>query len=170
MVGFFLESYHASIRKRQAQKAKFYFFDCGVTRALQNQLRLPLTAQTITFGSLFEQFVILEFIRINDYKETRYKFSYFLTKDGAEIDLVIERPGLPIVLVEIKSSSEINDEHAIHLRKLSSSFQIAELYVLNNSKQSLDRESVKFRPWQRGLAEIFFYRNRAFQADMKVLK
>lgn len=154
-MGFFLEPFHDSIRKRQSQKSKFYFFDCGVTRALQNNLKLPLTAQTISFGDLFEQFVILEFIRLNDYYESRYKFSYFLTKDGAEVDLVIERPGKPILLVEIKSSSEIKDEHAIHLKKLAPSFKKAELYVLNNASQSLTRENINYRPWKRGIKEIF---------------
>lgn len=155
LVGFFLEPYHESIRKRQSQKSKFYFFDCGVTRALQNTLKPPLTPQTISYGNLFEQFIILEFIRLNDYFESRYKLSYFLTKDGAEIDLVIERPGKPLALVEIKSTSQTSDEHAHHLKKLAPAFPKAELFVLSNSNQALTRENVHFRPWQTGIKEIF---------------
>jgi predicted AAA+ superfamily ATPase len=155
LVGFFLEPYHQSIRKRQSQKAKFYFFDCGVTRALQNTLKVPLTPQTISYGDLFEQFIILEFIRFNDYYETRYKFSYLLTKEGAEVDLIIERPGLPIVLIEIKSTTEIKNEHGAHLRVLADSFSESIRYVLNNATISLDRDGVRFRPWHVGIPEIF---------------
>ncbi len=123
--------------------------------ALQNSLKLPLTPQTISYGDLFEQFIILEFIRLNDYFESRYRFSYFLTKDGSEIDLVIERPGKPLALVDIKSTAQISDDHSSHLKKLAPSFKKAELFVLNNSTQALNRDNVQFRPWENGIRENF---------------
>ena len=54
LLGFFLEPYSASVRKRQSQKSKFYLFDCGVTRALQNTLKIKLSEHTIQFGDLFD--------------------------------------------------------------------------------------------------------------------
>lgn len=155
LVGFFLDPYDHSIRKRQSQKSKFYFFDCGVTRALQNQLNLTLTEQTYSYGALFEQLVILECIRLNDYYEKRFKFSYLLTKDNVEIDLIIECPGLPAVLIEIKSSKENLDEHSRNLILISPSFKKSPLYVLNNSKKSRIFNEVKYINWQDGLKEIY---------------
>lgn len=44
------------------------------------------------------------------YKENDYSPSYLRTKDDVEIDLVIERPGMPTALVEIKSSASIREQ------------------------------------------------------------
>lgn len=155
LVGFFLEPYHSSIRKRQSQKSKFYFFDCGVTRALQGTLSLDLTSQTYTYGDLFEQLVILEFIRLNDYYEKRYKFSYLLTKDNVEVDLIVERPGLPTVLVEIKSSKKISEDDAKHLRSIGKDIKKSKGYVLSNIEEGAEINGVKFMNWQQGIKEIF---------------
>ena len=119
LLGFFLEPYHLSVRKRQSQKSKFYFFDTGVTRTLQNTVNLKLYAQTPAYGDLFEQFIILECIRLNDYFEKHYSFSYLRTKDDVEIDLIIERPGKNPVLVEIKSSTKINKDDTTNLKSIS---------------------------------------------------
>jgi len=155
LLGFFLEPYHQSIRKRQSQKAKFYFFDCGVTRALQNTLALQLSEQTVAFGDLFEQFVVLEFIRLNDYYEARFKFSYLLTKDGVEIDLIVERPGRPVALVEIKSISKNREEDMMNIKSISNEFEKVDCYVLNNSTTSTEIRGVRFMNWKDGIQEIF---------------
>lgn len=42
LVGYMLEPYDKSVRKRQSGKPKFYLFDLGVARALSNQLDLPI--------------------------------------------------------------------------------------------------------------------------------
>ena len=42
LLGFFLEPFHHSFRKRLGHQPKFYLFDTGVTRALSNLLVVPL--------------------------------------------------------------------------------------------------------------------------------
>ncbi|MGH7455704.1 MAG: hypothetical protein ACRENG_30390, partial [bacterium] len=37
-MGYFLPSFHRSVRKRQLTNPKFYFFDTGVKRALERSL------------------------------------------------------------------------------------------------------------------------------------
>ncbi len=109
LIGFYLQSFHRSIRKRQRESPKFYLFDTGVRRALANTLNLPLDPSTFEYGNTFEHLLILEYHRLNSYLERDFKFSYLRTKDDAEIDLVIERPGQADLLVEIKSYLEIED-------------------------------------------------------------
>src|SRR5690606_30135459 len=109
LVGFLLEPFHESIRKRQRQAAKFYFFDIGVTRALKRALEVPVVPGTYEYGELFEQFVILEIKRLIDYHKPDWRLSYLRTKDGAEIDLIIERPGLKRVAIEIKSTERLEE-------------------------------------------------------------
>jgi hypothetical protein len=46
-------------------------------------------------------FVLAECFRLNEYLKLNLKFSYLHTKDDVEIDLIVERPGNPDLLVEI---------------------------------------------------------------------
>lgn len=116
LIGFILPSYHRSIRKQQRQAPKLYFFDTGVVRALNQTLRVELLPQTYAFGRAFEHWVILECHKLNHYYKLDYRFSYLRTKDGAEIDLIIQRPGQPDLLVEIKSTERVAHEHTTKLK------------------------------------------------------
>ena len=57
MIGFFLEPFRNSFRKRLVEKPKFYFFDPGVVRSLSRRLSVPLTAKTSAYGDAFEHFI-----------------------------------------------------------------------------------------------------------------
>jgi predicted AAA+ superfamily ATPase len=110
MMGFLLPVWHRSVRKRQSTRPKFYFFDTGIRRALDYTISQELHEGTYQFGTAFEHFVILELIRLNDYFRRDFRFSYLRTPAGREIDLVIDRPGAPVALVEIKSSTNVGKE------------------------------------------------------------
>lgn len=57
-LGFFLPSFHLSVRKSQKYKPKFYYFDLGVKRALDLSLDSVVTPGTSGFGEAFEHWVI----------------------------------------------------------------------------------------------------------------
>lgn len=154
LLGFLLEPYHSSVRKRQSKKSKFYFFDCGVTRALQNSLELELAPATPAFGDLFEQFVINEFVRLNDYYEKRCRFSYLKTKDDVEIDLIVERPGQPVALIEIKSKSVITISDIKPLLTIAKDIKKSRCYLLSTMVTESEIDGVRCLPWNKGLQEI----------------
>ncbi len=155
LIGFYLEAYGTSVRKRQMKKPKFYFFDTGVCRALQNLLDVPPAPKTYGYGKCFEHYVILECIRLNDYYEKNFRFAYLRTKDGVEIDLVIERPGDSPVLVEIKSASTIDPADLHSLKGLRDSFKNPLCIVLCNEKDVRIKDGIHIYPWLEGLSRIF---------------
>ncbi len=112
LIGFFLEAFHQSVRKQTRQNPKFYFFDLGVKKALDGTLTQKLVPNTYAYGKAFEHFVIAEIYRLNKYLKKDFKLSYLQTKDQAEIDLIIEKPNKEILLIEIKSTTQV-DERAI---------------------------------------------------------
>ena len=161
-VGFLLQPYHESIRQRQRRNPKFYFFDTGVTRALQNRLPLPLTESTFEYGDLFEQFIILEFIRLSSYFKKSWRFSYIMTKDNVEVDLVIERPGQAKLFIEIKSTAKIGTL----LREGLGGFQ----NLVQDSKNTMGlvisqdplekiESGITFQPWQKAFQDLFVDEN-----------
>lgn len=152
LVGFFLPSFHRSVRKQQRESPKFYFFDPGIVRALNGTLRVELLTQTFAFGDAFEHWVILECFRLNDYYKLDYKLSYLRTKDDAEIDLIVQRPGKSDLLIEIKSSERIDKEHASHLKAFQRDWGApcaAEIWSLDGVEKEVD--GVTCLHWTTGL-------------------
>jgi predicted AAA+ superfamily ATPase len=155
LLGTFLEPFDHSIRKRQTQRSKFYFFDTGVVRALQDLAGEELVNQSYEFGDLFETFLFNEFIKLKSYLGLRWKFSYLSTKDDSEIDLVIEKPRGKPILVEIKSAESLNEDHLNSLRKLKRDLPHQTAYCLSRQKTVQEIDGIRCLPWQKGLVEIF---------------
>jgi predicted AAA+ superfamily ATPase len=155
LLGFFLEPYNRSIRSRQKQSPKFYFIDCGISRALSTDLNQRALAGSYEYGKLFEQFIIGEFIKLNSYKEKNWKFSYLRTGAGVEIDLIIEKNRNNFVLIEIKSSKNIHSEHYSSLKTLGQEFSNAKKYLLCLTNYNKTIEGIKIMNWKDGLEEIF---------------
>ena len=149
LLGFHLDAYHSSVRKRLRQAPKFYFFDNGVSRALARMQSVPPKEGTAYYADLFEQFVINEIFRTNDYEKRDYRFSYLQSASGVEIDLVIERPGKPLALVEIKSTTQVRNNHLSGLENFADSFPDAELFILSRDHNPKRFGRIDALPWFR---------------------
>lgn len=154
LVGFLLEPFHESIRKRLLGNPKFYFFDSGVQRALNNTLTVELKPQTLAFGIAFEHFVINEINRLQSYAKKDYRFSYLRTKDGVEIDLIIERPGLKRALVEMKSTARVTEDEVRALQQLGNNIPNSEAFCLSLDPTPKKIGAVACFPWLAGLEEL----------------
>ncbi|HBL19218.1 MAG: hypothetical protein A2X36_10250 [Elusimicrobia bacterium GWA2_69_24] len=154
LVGFLLEPFHESVRKRQRENPKFYFFDTGIQRALSHALTVDLVPRTYEYGAAFEQFLINEILRLQSYAKKDYRLSYLRTKDGVEIDLIVERPGLRRALVEIKSTQRVGPEEVRGLGRLSPDIPNSEAFCLSLDPIPKKIAGVSCLPWQQGLSEL----------------
>ena len=155
LVGFRLPAYDKSLRKQFIKSPKFYLFDCGVSRALSNHLHLSVTPRTYAYGKRFEQLLVLEIARLNEYLRKKFKLAYFQSKDGLEIDLVLERPGSKRIFIEIKSAQSIHLSEIGNLRKFSEEFSDTLCYCLAQVPRAEKIDKVKILPWMEGVKEIF---------------
>ena len=155
-LGFYLKSFHRSIRKQQSQAPKFFLFDGGVTRALLRQSRSPLKKGSYEYGSAFEHFIILELFRLNNYYEKNFRISYLKDKNGNEIDIVIQKPSGKEILVEIKSSDRSLKEQGKTLEKFLELWdRPCEAQVWSNDPKNRKIGSVKHYHWRTALKQIF---------------
>ena len=155
LLSFSLEAYHSSVRKRLITAPKFYFFDLGVKRALERTLNLKIEKQNFTYGKNFEQFIISQMFFYNKNLNFDYKFYFLKTKDGVEIDLIIDRPGTGLLLIEIKSSNQVDKSDLRHLIEFKKLFSHSEACCLSNDPFARTIEDVKVVHWQQGLRELF---------------
>ena len=155
LIGFFLEPFHTSLRKRLNQKPKFYFFDTGVVRALSRLTELSLSPKTSAYGEAFEHFIILECWRLVHYYHPNYRLTYLRTTSDVEIDLIVERPGLPLLCIEIKSNNHVTSHDLQSFSKLTESFIGCEAVCLCQEEQAKKINHVKVLPWQDGIKHYF---------------
>jgi len=102
LLGDFLWPWDRSERKKA--RPKFYFFDCGVVRAIQNRLNDPPTPAEI--GFLFETWFVREIRRLRDYGGKEHEFSFW--REGShEIDLLIMGGHGPLLAVECKTGHDL---------------------------------------------------------------
>ena len=156
LIGYILEPYHGSLRKRVHQKPKFYFFDTGIVRALAQHLTIPLLPSTSAYGKAFEHFFINECIKLATYYQKEFKFSYLRTVNDQEIDLIIERPNQATLLIEIKSAREVYPEMFKPLQRLHDIFPDALMLGVSNDPYAKIFGEIKALPWQQAIEYIFF--------------
>ncbi|HNX90072.1 MAG TPA: ATP-binding protein [Paludibacteraceae bacterium] len=96
---FRLPSYSTNKRKELSKSRKIYFFDNGIRNSLLGDFR-PIEARQDT-GALWENYIISELWKSNQYRMQYSSFYFWRTSDQQEIDLIIEKDGL-INAYEIK--------------------------------------------------------------------
>jgi len=155
LVGFFLPAYHHSIRKQQLQSRKFYFIDNGIRRALAQTVDIALRVSTYEYGNAFEHWLLGEIFKLNVNCETDYRLSYLRTKDGAEIDLILSKPGKPTCLLELKSKERCTSDDTRALHHFISEFRGARAMLLCNERSPRKEGKVEVWPWREGLQQLF---------------
>jgi len=154
LIGYIIPAHHTSIRKRQKKNPKFYFFDTGVKRALERTLTVPLIEKTFAFGDTFEHFIIIEILRLARYYFPDWQFSYLNTPAGAEIDLIIDRPGQSTVLLEIKSTDSVTERDVKTLNGFIPDFPECKAICFSRDKDRKVLRDVLCLPWQDGLRDL----------------
>lgn len=154
LIGFYLPPFSRSIRKRQGQHPKFYFFDLGVSNAAQNLLNVPVMPQTSRFGELFEAFVICEIYRLNSYLQKHWTLSYLITHAGVEVDIIIDRPGEKTAFIEIESATRVTRDSVSGLRGFESEYQNVEFYLFSLDPIEQRIGNVDCMHWRAGLERL----------------
>jgi predicted AAA+ superfamily ATPase len=154
LIGFFLEPFEKSVRKRVAMKPKFYFIDLGIVKALNRTLSIPYAEFSSAYGKAFEHFIIVEIMRFSNYSKNDFRFFYLRTGSGAEIDLVVERPEQKKLFIEIKSSVNVRDDQISNLIKFANDHD-AEAVCFSRDKVARKVGNAIIYPWKDGISRYF---------------
>ena len=154
LVGFLLPAYHRSVRKQQRVNPKFYFFDTGIKRSLDRTLQIPLNEGTYEFGKAFEHFIVTQIAHLSRYRHPDWRLSYLRTAAGAEVDLVIDRPGQPEALIEIKSSRRIDARDVRGISRFTREFANPLALCISRDPTRMRMEGVLCVHWRDALTEL----------------
>lgn len=113
---YLLEPFHANLSKRLIKSPKIYFGDTALASYLMGIHDVSVLNQGPFLGQLFETAVILEHLKWASFEGKIPFLTYFRTKDGLEIDLIVEE-GETIFAREIKATRTFYPNLADSLKK-----------------------------------------------------
>ena len=149
LLGFELEPYTATVKRKAIETAKFYFFDMGVVRILR---RLPaITPGSADYGEFFEHFICLELKTWIDYRKPRTLFNYWRSTSGFEVDFLLDGE----IAIEVKASTSITAKHMKGLRTLrEEGFVKRSILVCRESRPRL-ADGIEILPWEYFLDQLW---------------
>jgi predicted AAA+ superfamily ATPase len=124
-VVYLLKPYHSNKTKRLIKSPKLYFHDTGLLcffLGIDTPDRFFKAAER---GHVFENMLVMDAVKQASALPGRTAFSFYRTKSGVEVDLLVENKQ-NIIPVEIKLSKTINRSMAEHLSAFSREFPSAQ--------------------------------------------
>jgi len=111
-IGFLLESWQESKRRKAVVTPKFYLFDTGVANFLRGNINMQEGSSE--YGKAFEQFIAMELRAWIAYRRIKKTLRYWRTRSGTEVDFLIGDD----MAVEVKATRSVHDKHLKGLRAL----------------------------------------------------
>ena len=152
LLGFELEPWRKSKKRRMVESSKFYLFDIGIANFLHPEIK-QVVAGTDTFGRAFEHFLINEVRTYLFYSEIDEALTYWRTSSGFEVDLIIGNMELAI---EIKASMEIRNVDLKGLRALKEEQKVKRaILVTFSSKNRKTSDGIEILPWKDFCSQLW---------------
>ncbi len=129
-----LQPYYKNIGKRLVKRPKLYFTDTGLVSFLLGIHTTDSLIQGSNYGAIFESLITVDVWKRFLHNGQAPSMYYLRTRDGLEIDIVLEFEN-SLYLVEIKSSSTIKPEHATSLLRIKRDLgeRVKKAIVVSNS-------------------------------------
>jgi predicted AAA+ superfamily ATPase len=113
-----LPPWHSNRLRRLIKTPKLHVGDTGLACTLLGLDAVALVSDRATLGQLVETFVFQELRREASWLEEDHRLYHYRDKDGAEVDVVIERGGHALAGVEVKSAATVRPADFRGLRRL----------------------------------------------------
>lgn len=107
-----------SATTRATRQRKLVFVDSGMCAHLAGLSAERLSRDPSKGGALIESFVISEIMRQLTWSDAFARLYHYRTRDGEEVDAVIEHHDGRVVGIEVKASSSVSGDDLRHLRNL----------------------------------------------------
>lgn len=138
LIGRFLPAWVPKLRVKETIHPKFYFFDCGIVRAIQGRLYDSIANEER--GHLLETYLFHELLAYRSYQQCGGEFSYWRTSDQVEVDFIWERSKYRVA-IEVKASDRWRSEYDQGLETLTTSkIEVSQAYGVYLGQEKLQKK------------------------------
>ena len=149
-IGFLLEPWRESKKRKAVSTAKFYFFDVGIANFLRGIG--AISRNSSDFGNAFEHFIAMEIRSYLSYRRIKRNLTYWRTRTGIEVDFLVGT----MAAVEVKAATRISDRHLKGLRALDEEGTVDSFFLI--SFDELNRrtnDGIRVLHWRTFLTEMW---------------
>lgn len=134
-----IPAWSSNLTQRAVGTSKLAFVDTGVACHLIGQDAARLAEPGGAAGPIMENFVLMELARQLTWCDQRATLHHYRTKDGVEVDAVLETPDGRVIGVEVKAGATVRTEDLRGLRQLAGALgdRFVAGYVLYTGQQTL---------------------------------
>ena len=97
----------------------------------------------------------MEIHRFAKIYEKDWRFSYLTTKDGAEVDLIIDQSKDLRVAIEIKSTTQVDQLEVAAFKRLAQDIPNAKMLFISQDPTPQNYDSVVCMHWKEAIRDIF---------------
>lgn len=112
LIGFSIQPFLATTKRKAITRAKYFLFDIGVVNSLTRRGRVEFKSEL--FGRLFEHFIALELRAFLAYRRIDLPLQYWRSTSHFEVDFIIGKK----IAIETKGTDLVMDKHLKGLRAL----------------------------------------------------
>ncbi len=144
-----VKPHYKNFKKRITKTPKLYFYDTGLAAHLLGIKDLSQINTHPLYGSLFENFVISEFIKIKNHYAEPIELYYWRDNSGHEIDLLIDGYS-SLYPVEIKAGKTITQEFFKNLNFFQNIGNIQNSAIIYQGNKKQQRSNgITVIPWKQ---------------------
>ena len=149
-IGYYLRPYRKGSKRIPVNTSKFFFFDVGVARAAA---RMPVPSETMTeYGKMFENYIFMELKAYIDYRMTDDELYFWRTREGYEVDFVVENK----VAIEVKTSKNISNRELRGIRAFRDENAVKDyIIVCRELFERTTEDGIRIMPWKVFLDKLW---------------
>jgi uncharacterized protein len=148
LIGFDVPAWKKSLKRKPITTSKFYFFDVGVVRYLQN--RSGLKRGSPEFGDAFETYMAHELKSYLDYSGAG-ELCYWRSKSGCEVDFVINNT----IAIETKAKRNISSRDMRGIIALKEEKKLSQYIVVSMEERPRVVSGIHILPWEDFLEKLW---------------
>lgn len=143
-----VKAFSQTIKRKPITTSKFYFFDVGIARFLQN--RKNIEAKSPEFGEAFEHFIFHEISAYCSYNQLP-PLEYWRSKSQFEVDFILNQK----VAIEVKAKPNISGRDLKGLKALSEENMMEKLIVVSLVETDYQEGQVEVMGWKSFLTQLW---------------
>jgi len=148
LIGFDVRAWKKSVKRKPISTSKFYFFDNGILRNLQN--RPAFKIQSPEAGYFFESYMAHELNAYSHYNKLD-DICYWRSKSGYEVDFIINNS----TAVEVKVTKNVTGRDFRGIRSLMEEKNLKNYIVVCFEKNPRKVEGISVLPWKIFLDKLW---------------
>lgn len=143
-----IPAWNKSKKRKPIGTSKYYLFDTGITRTLQN--RSYIKAGSPEFGEAFETYICHELKTYTDYQQLK-DLTYWRSTSGYEVDFILADK----TAIEVKASKNIAPQDLKNLKALREEKQLKNYIVVCLEKETRVSDYTEILPWRIFLEQLW---------------